>query len=186
MHFSDYHKKRKWILFHDCEGKPQLSFSHCEILSSTCSALKTMSKDICLCKLLLEVPLTLARLCMRHTLTKGALFSQSKLCFIRTIPEILPFPPSHPPPQLYRESWTNLLICTAGRRAGVDMFNRQSSFLGSQIFSDSNALMSPSKTNKLMLSAFSCSSAVSQNAACFLQGDTCELSRRTPDMQDNY
>lgn len=96
------------------------------------------------------------------------------------------FPPLPPPPQLYRESWTNLLICTAGRRAGVDMFNRQSSFLGSQISSDSNALMSPSKTNKLMLSAFSCSSAVSQNAACFLQGDTCELSRRRPDMQDNY
>lgn len=123
MHFLDYHKKRKWILFHDCEGKLQLSFSHCEILSSTCSADNTMSKDICLCKLLLEVPLTLAKLCMRHMLTKGALFSQSRLCLIRTLPEILP------PSQLllYRESWTNLLICTAGRRAGVDMFNRQSS-----------------------------------------------------------
>lgn len=130
MHFSDYHKKRKWILFHDCEGKPQLSFSHCEILSSTCSALKTMSKDICLCKLLLEVPLTLARLCMRHTLTKGALFSQSKLCFIRTIPEILPFPPSHPPPSFTEKAGQTCLsalqvgelelTCSIGKAVSLD------------------------------------------------------------------
>lgn len=52
-----------------------------------------MSKDICLCKLLLlhGVSLTLAELCMRWRLTKGALFSgfsESWNWFMRILPQI--------------------------------------------------------------------------------------------------
>lgn len=50
--------------------------------------------------------------------------------------------------------------------------NVQWYFLGTQISSVSNTLMFPPKTNRLTLSPFSCSSDVSQDAACFLWADT--------------